>query len=304
MFMDHRDDVRDFLTSRRDRLTPEQAGIPFYGGQRRVKGLRREEVAMLAGMSTDYYTRLERGNLAGVSEPVLEGLARALQLDEAERAHLFDLAATAAGPSSGATTSARARRSSPKSVREGVQRILDSITTPAFAVNTRSDILATNAMTRALYSDIYADGPTPFNLSRYLFLDPRAQEFFVEWEPVARDAVAALRTEAGRNPYDRALTDLIGELATRSDEYRTWWAAHNVKIHTTANKKLRHPAVGELELTGEVLVLPGDPGLTIVTYTVEPNSPSEQALNFLASWSAQHITQPPFDTTENIERST
>lgn len=184
-----------------------------------------------------------------------------------------------------------------------MQRILDSITTPAFAVNTRSDVIATNAMTRALYSDIYADGPAAFNLSRYLFLDPRAQEFFVEWEVVARDAVAALRTEAGRNPYDRALTDLVGELATRNDEFSTWWAAHNVKFHTTATKKLRHPAIGELELTGEGLVLPGDPGLTIVTYTVEPNSPSEQALNFLASWSAQHAT-PLLGTTEDREPTT
>lgn len=296
--MDNRDEVRDFLTSRRDRLTPDQAGIPFYGGRRRVKGLRREEVAMLADMSTDYYTRLERGNLSGVSDSVLEALAHALQLSEAERTHLFDLAATAADTpgragrvASGRPRPGRPRRSlSPPRVREGVLRILDSISGPAYLRNNRMDVLAANRLGRALFADVYAEGAADFNLARYLFLDPRSRDFYTQWNVVARDSVAALRIEAGRNPYDRSLTDLVGELSTRSDEFRTWWAAHNVKFHTTAAKKLRHPAVGELELTGEALTLPGDQGLTIITYTVEPRSASEQALNFLASWSAQAST--------------
>lgn len=292
--MDHRDEVRGFLTSRRDRLTPGQAGIPFYGGRRRVKGLRREEVAMLAGMSTDYYTRLERGNISGVSDSVLDALARALQLDEAERAHLFDLAATANGPGqtgrslSGGSGPGRPRRSSsPPRVRAGVLRVLDSISAPAYVRNNRMDVLAANRLGRALFADVYAEGATGFNLARYLFLDPRSRDFYAQWEVVARDAVAALRTEAGRNPYDRGLTGLVGELSTRSEEFRTWWAAHNVKFHTTSTKTMRHPAAGELELTGEALTLPGDHGLTIITYTVEPHSASEQALNFLGSWSAQ-----------------
>ncbi len=291
--MGNRDEVRDFLTSRRDRLTPGQAGVPLYSGRRRVKGLRREEVAMLAGMSTDYYTRLERGNLSGVSGSVLDALARALQLNEAERTHLFDLAATANPPGQtgrsapGGSARGRPRRSlSPPRVREGVLRVLDSISARAYVRNNRMDVLAVNRLGRALFADVYAEGAVGFNLARYLFLDPRSRDFYTQWDLVARDAVAALRIEAGRSPYDHGLTDLVGELSTRSEEFRTWWAAHDVKFHTTAAKTLRHPAVGELELTGEALTLPADHGLTIITYTVEPHSASEQALDFLASWSA------------------
>jgi transcriptional regulator with XRE-family HTH domain len=284
--MDNRDDVRDFLTTRRERLTPEQAGVPFFGGKRRVKGLRRQEVAMLAGMSTDYYTRLERGNLTGVSQSVLEALARALQLDEAERVHLLNLADTA-NTSEQAAAGRPSRRSANRAgVRRGVQRILDTINAPAYARNGRTDILATNRLGRALFADACAGGAT-FNLARYLFLDLRSQDFYREWETVAGDCVAALRTEAGRNPYDRGLTDLIGELSTRSEHFRTWWATHNVKLHYTATKTMHHPVAGDLELTGEALLLPGDPGLTIITYTFEPASPTEQALVFLASWSTR-----------------
>jgi transcriptional regulator with XRE-family HTH domain len=283
--MDNRDEVRDFLTSRRERLTPDQAGIPLYGGRRRVKGLRREEVAMLAGMSTDYYTRLERGNMTGVSESVLEALARALKLDEAERAHLFDLAGTA--NASGTTAGRRRRATGRTGMREGVQRILDTIDAPAYVLNGRADIVAANRLGRALFADVYGDGAAGFNLARFLFLDDRSRDFYLEWETVARDCVAALRVEAGRNPYDRGLTDLVGELSTRSSEFRTWWAAHTVKFHDTATKTVRHPIVGDIVVTGEALDLPADPGLRIVTYTVEPASPSQQALAFLDSWSSQ-----------------
>jgi transcriptional regulator with XRE-family HTH domain len=285
--MDNRAEVRDFLTSRRERLTPEQAGVPAYGGQRRVKGLRREEVAMLAGMSTDYYTRLERGNLTGVSEAVLESLARALQFDEAERAHLFDLAGAASpsGRARGQAADTSRRTSAPTGVRQGVHRILDSINAPAYVANERMDVIATNRLGRALFTDAYGESASAFNLARYLFLDPRSRDFYVEWDTVARDAVASLRTYAGRNPYDRALTDLVGELSTRSEDFAGWWATHAVKFHRTSTKKLHHSVVGDLEVTGEALELPGDPGLRIVTYTVEPASPTEQAIAFLASWS-------------------
>jgi transcriptional regulator with XRE-family HTH domain len=296
--LDNRDEVRDFLTTRRERLTPEQTGVPFFGGNRRVKGLRREEVAMLAGISTDYYTRLERGNLTDVSPSVLESLARALQLDEAERAHLLNLADTA-NTSGRAAAGRPPRRSANRAgVRQGVQRILDTINAPAYARNGRTDILATNRLGRALYADPYAGGAT-FNLARYLFLDPRSQDFFHEWETVAGDCVAALRTEAGRKPYDRDLTDLIGELSTRSEHFRTSWATHNVKLHYTATKTMRHPVVGNLELTGEALQLPGDPDLTIITYTFEPASPTEQALAFLASWSTREASA---DATDQLTR--
>jgi hypothetical protein len=168
-----------------------------------------------------------------------------------------------------------------------VQRLLDTIAAPAYARNGRADIVAANRLGRALFTDVHGEGVERFNFARYVFLDPRSRDFYREWETVARDFVATLRAEAGRNPYDRGLTDLVGELSTRSQEFRTWWAAHNVRFHTTATKTLRHPVVGELELTGEALELPGDPGLAIITYTVEPGSQSEQALGFLASWSAQ-----------------
>jgi transcriptional regulator with XRE-family HTH domain len=289
--MDNRTEVRDFLTSRRARITPEQAGLPLYGTNRRVPGLRREEVALLAGVSTDYYTRLERGNLTGVSESVLEALASALQLDESERTHLLDLARAA-------NTSGRQRRTAPQQhIRPGVQRILDSLGAPAYARNDRLDLLGVNRLGRALLSDLYTDNTSRPNLARYMFLDPRSQDFYVEWAAVAKDVVAALRIEAGRHPYDRALTNLIGELSTRSDEFRTWWAGHNVRLHRTSTKQMHHPVVGDLELTGEALDLPGDTGITIITYTVEPHTPSEQALGFLASWASEQTAKTPAEET-------
>ncbi|CAN5237751.1 helix-turn-helix transcriptional regulator [soil metagenome] len=290
--MDNRTEVRDFLTSRRARITPEQAGLPLYGTNRRVTGLRREEVAMLAGVSTDYYTRLERGNLTGVSESVLEGLSAALQLDESERSHLLDLARSAN------TSASRQRRTAPQQhLRPGVQRILDSIGAPAYVRNNRLDLLGANRLGRALLSDLYRHHASRPNLARYLFLDPRSQDFYVDWATVAKDVVSALRIEAGRNPYDRGLTDLIGELSTRSDEFRTWWAGHSVRLHHTATKQMHHPVAGELELTGEALELPGDPGLTIVTYTVEPATVSAQALQFLSSWADEEVPDPSVPTT-------
>lgn len=276
--MDNRTEVRDFLTSRRARITPERAGLPLYGTNRRVAGLRREEVALLAGVSTDYYTRLERGNLTGVSESVLEALSGALQLDESERTHLFDLARAS-------NTSGRQRRTGAKQhVRPGVQRILDSIDAPAYVRNNRLDLLGVNRLGRALLSDLFTHDTSRPNLARYLFLDRRSQDFYIEWAAVAKDVVASLRIEAGRNPYDRGLTDLIGELSTRSEEFRTWWASHNVRLHRTSTKRMHHPVAGELELTGEALELPGDTGLTLITYTVEPATSSAQALQFLSNW--------------------
>ena len=279
--MDNRAEVRDFLRSRRARLTPEQAGVPGYGGTRRVQGLRREEVATLAGISIDYYNRMERGGLGGVSESVLEAVAAALQLNDAERAHLSDLARTA-------NAGQRAQRTSPRSrVRPATQLLLDGMTDlPAYARNAWFDILAVNRLGAALLSDLTPTGSSTPNLARYLFLDQRAQEFFAAWEAVARDCAAALRIEAGRDPYNRRLTDLVGELSTRSEPFRTWWATHNVRLHNTATKLIRHPVVGDIEVTGEALSVSADPGLTIIAYTVEPASPSSEALRVLASWAA------------------
>lgn len=279
-------EIREYLISRRAKITPEQAGLRTYGGTRRVPGLRREEVALLAGVSVDYYTRLERGSAAGVSESVLESLARALQLDDAERAHLFDLARAMQ------TTLGRRRRPSPQRVRPSVQRILDAITAaPAFVRNGHMDILAANRLGHAFYAQHFDSPHGPTNSARFIFLDERAPDFYVDWEKVATDAVAVLRTEAGRDPYDRGLSDLVGELSTRSETFRTRWAAHNVRFHDTGSKRFHHPVVGELSLTYETMQLAADAGLMLFVYTAEPGSKSDEALNLLASWAATGLAQ-------------
>jgi transcriptional regulator with XRE-family HTH domain len=279
--VDAKSEIREFLTSRRARVTPEQAGLTSYG-PRRVPGLRRSEVATLAGVSIEYYTRIERGNLTGVSESVLEALARALQLDDAERAHLVDLA-RAAGP----TTPARRRRSRKARVRPEVQWTIDAMTGAAACVlNGRLEVLGANDLGRALFSELYSNPARPVSTPRFVFLDPRAREFFADWDRAAAETVAVLRAEAARNPDDRDLSDLVGELSTKSEEFRTLWAAHNVRLHNTGIKHLHHPVVGDLSLSYTGLEVAADPGLTIYVYTVEPGSKSEESLNLLASWAA------------------
>ena len=294
--MDSRSEIRDFLTSRRARITPEGAGLPVYGGNRRVTGLRREEVALLAGVSVDYYTRLERGNARGVSDSVLDALARALQLDEAERTHLFDLAHAA--HASAATVRAR-RRPGKQQVRPTVQRILDSMTSvPAYVRNGRLDILAANKLGFAVFAPVFANPVRPANIARFIFLDRAATDFYDDWERLAQDIVALLRAEAGHNPYDRALSDLIGELSTRSEQFRTWWAAHNVRLHRSGVNHLHHPIVGALTLAYEALELPADAGLQLNAYSAEPGSASQDALNLLASWTATAHEEPAAQAAE------
>ncbi|WP_454050612.1 helix-turn-helix transcriptional regulator [Cellulomonas sp. Marseille-Q8402] len=282
--MDNRDEVRDFLASRRARITPEQAGLTAYGSNRRVAGLRREEVAMLAGVSSDYYVRLERGNLGGVSESVLEAIAGALQLDEAERVHLHDLA-RAAGPRP------RTRRRPVRAVPASVQAMLDAMTgAPAVVRNERLDILATNALGRALYAPLLT-GPSsaegrPANHARFAFLDPAARDYWVDWEKAARDTVGILRGVAGRDPYDRAVQDLVGELSTRSDEFRERWARHDVHLHRGGTKHIQHPVAGRLDLMYDTLPIAQAPGLTLLVYTAAPGTPTADALQLLASWAA------------------
>jgi transcriptional regulator with XRE-family HTH domain len=289
--MSNSEEIRDFLSSRRARITPEKAGLPAYGSKRRVPGLRREEVSLLAGISVEYYTRLERGNARGVSESVLDGIARALQLDDAERAHLIDLVRAA-------NTSKPTRRPAQQRVRPSVQRILDSMTgMPALVQNGRLDMLYANDLGRALFSGLFSDASRPVNSARYIFLDRGATDFYIDWESVANDIVALLRAEAGRDPYDRALTDLIGELSTRSDEFRVRWGAHHVRFHRSGVKNFHHPVVGDLTLTYEALEPPGDAGQSIFVYMAEPNSTSHEALNLLASWTAApaHIARAEDD---------
>lgn len=285
--MDTAGDIREFLTSRRARITPDEAGLPAFGTNRRVKGLRREEVAMLAGISVEYYTRFERGNASGASEEVIEGVARALQLDEAERTHLFDLVRTA-----NASSRTTRRRPAQERVRPVIQRILDSISAPAYVRNGRLDLLAANPLGRALYAPVFESPSGLPNMARFTFLDASATDFFPDWEKIASDAVAILRAEAGRDPYDKTLSNLVGELSTRSDEFRVRWAAHDVKFHRTGTKVLHHPVVGDLSLDYEAMELPGDSGQRILIYSAEPQSPAQQALDLLASW----------DTAPTVER--
>lgn len=292
--MDIRDDLREFLTSRRERLTPQQAGLPDFGGRRRVKGLRREEVALLAGMSTEYYVRLERGNGTGVSEAVLDGISRALQLDEAEHAHLYALVRA------GNLGSNPGRRRGParsQQVNANVLQLINAMhDVPVFIQNGRLDAVATNRLGAALFSEMFVLPQRPVNAARFIFLDPRAQTFYRDWEGNARQIVALLRAEAGRSPHDRVLTDLVGELATGSDLFRTLWASHDVRLHRAGSKKLRHPVVGDLDLTFEAMDLTSEPGLQLLAFTAAPGSASQHAFQLLATWAATaHLDTTPTD---------
>lgn len=277
------DELREFLATRRARITPQQAGLPSLG-HRRVPGLRREEVASLTGVSSEYYTRLERGNAKGVSDSVLESLARALQLDDAERAHLYNLI-RASTPSARAT-----RRPSTSRVRPAVQRLLDRmVDVPAFVQGGNLDMLAANTLARALYCDLY-EGPAldddtgiP-NHGRFVFLDPGAVALYPNWNKAAGDVVTQLRAEAGRRPDDHDLHALIGELTSRSAQFAALWASHDVRWHTTGSKLFHHRVAGDLELDYEAMALAADPGHTLITFTAATDSPAEQALAFLASW--------------------
>jgi transcriptional regulator with XRE-family HTH domain len=287
--MSRKDDVREFLISRRAHVTPEQAGLPDFGGERRVPGLRREEVAMLAGVSLDYYTQLERGDIRGASESVLNSIARALQLDDVERQHLFDLARTTAG--------VRNRRPRKPSLRASVQRVLDNLAVPAVVFNAQQDLVAANLIGRALFAPHF-EAAKP-NLARFIFLDPRARDYYVDW-PLARSMNAAmLRLEAGRDPLNQELTALIGELSTLSPEFRTDWADQDVHEHRTGTKVYRHPEVGELEVTFDVFELPGQPGLSICTYSADEGTPSADKLTLLASWAAAQEQGPKATASAN-----
>jgi transcriptional regulator with XRE-family HTH domain len=288
--VDNRTEVREFLASRRAKITPEQAGLPA-GTNRRVPGLRRTEVAMLAGVSIEYYSKLERGALAGVSAGVLDAIARALQLDDAERAHLFDLARAADGSS--ALMRPRRRSAKQWTPHRSLQWTLDAVTEgPAFVRNGRMDLLAANRLARAFYAQVYADPQWPANLARFTFLDDNAHKFYPDWDSAADICVAILRTEAGRDPRDKDLHDLVGELSTRSTEFRTRWGAHNVRHHGTGAKSFHHHIVGDLTLAYEGLEMAAEPGLTFTIYAAEPGSPSEDAVRLLASWAASQDTNP------------
>ncbi|WP_086666312.1 helix-turn-helix transcriptional regulator [Lentzea kentuckyensis] len=280
--IDLRTEIKEFLSSRRARLTPERAGLPVYGGNRRVKGLRREEVALLAGVSVDYYVRMERGSLTGASDGVLDALASALHLDEAERDHLFHLARQSRAPGG------PRRRRPAVTVRPALHQVLAAITdAPAWICNGRYDVLAMNQLARALYSPVLADMRRPANTARFVYLEPEAaRTFFVDYDRIVCDVAAKLRMEAGRNPHDEDLIALVGELATSSELFRQRWASQDVRFHRSGRKRVHHPVVGRLDLDVESMELPADSGLLLTVYTAQAGTATADGLALLASWAA------------------
>ncbi|TPW77449.1 helix-turn-helix transcriptional regulator [Schumannella soli] len=280
--MDTRADVREFLMTRRARLAPEQVGL-VGGGTRRVAGLRRSEVAALAGLSAEYYAKLERGDIGGASASVLDAIGTALRLDDTERAHLLDLARAQDGiPTSGRT---RRRPTAPTAPRPALAWALDAVTDGiAFVRNSRHDVVATNLLGRAFYAPVIGDGGRTPNLARFQFLDPASRDFYPEWDRFADMCVAVMRAEAARDPHDRGFQDLVGELSTRSEVFRTLWGRHDVRQHGAGMKRFTHPVVGELTLAYEELAITAEPGTIMMIYSAEPGSPSAERLRLLASW--------------------
>ena len=281
--METSDAISEFLTTRRAKLSPEQVGLPNFGGRRRVPGLRREEVALVAGMSPEYYKRLERGNAAGVSEAVIDGVSRALQLDEAEHAHLLDLIRAA---NAGAHPRQRRRPAARAQLTSSMRQTVDAMSTvPVFVQNGRLDAVATNTLGHALFSEMLDDATPPANAARFIFLDSRAQNFYRDWDAQTRQIVAVLRAEAGRSPHDRKLSDLVGELSTRSELFRKLWGAHDVREHRTGLKRVHHPVVGDLDLTFQAMDLASDRGLQMIVFSSEPGSVTHERLQLLANLS-------------------
>ncbi|MFF7476838.1 helix-turn-helix domain-containing protein [Streptomyces sp. NPDC008092] len=278
--MNHNGELGDFLRSRRARLRPEDAGAAFSGGARRVPGLRREEVAHLAGVSTDYYARLEQGRHPHVSETVLEAVARALRLDDTERGYLFELARP---------RTSRRHRSRPARaprMRQPIHQMLDVLNdvSPALVLNHRSDVLGANHLAKALITDFDALPHRDRNLARFVLLHPAARDLYADWDRIAETFVASLRLAAGHHPDDPLLNELVGEMSIKVPEFSTWWAGHRVDQCAHGTQRLVHPVVGELTVSYETLALPADPDQSIVLYTTEPGSASAETLRLLASW--------------------
>ncbi len=271
-------ELADFLRRARSQGDPSRAGLPPDGRVRRVPGLRREEVALLAGVSTDYYARLEQGRPITPSPAVVDAIGRALGLDAAGRAHLRDLTGVIAAPT-------RRRARGVQRVRPGLFQLIDALDSePALVLGRRTDILAANRMAKALFADFEQLPPRERNYARWMFLDADARSLFVDWEDQARAAVESLRLDVGRDPDDRETAALVTDLRESSPDFDRWWEQHRVHQRTHGSKRLCHPVVGELTVEYETLALPGDPDTTLFVYTAEAGSPSKRALDLLASW--------------------
>ncbi|KRE64192.1 XRE family transcriptional regulator [Arthrobacter sp. Soil736] len=286
-----------FLKVMRSRMTPEQAGIPSGPGARRVPGLRREEIALLADVSTDYYTRLEQGRNIHPSRAVLNSVARALNLDPGEQAHMLDLLENCA-------TSRRSHIPA-QAVRPALRQLLDAAgNVPALILGRRADVLAGNRLAFLLLADFPAMPAAERNLTRWILLDPLARELFSDWKAVASDAVGSLRVDIGRHPDDGGSNQLVGELAVQSEHFRRWWAGHRVATASAGTVRLRHPVVGDLELNVENLVLPDDPDQVLRMFSAKPGSPSADSLTLLGSYGAPAAGAPePTRARENTNNS-
>jgi transcriptional regulator with XRE-family HTH domain len=274
-------DLSEFLRSRRARISPAAVGLPERGAYRRVPGLRRDEVAQLAGVSTEYYTRLEQGRQIRPSQAVLEALASALLLDPSEREHLFDLASTRA------TAEARRQAGAAQQLRPGLQRFMDSFTDQAcFVLGRRTDVLATNHLCRALLADFDAMPYRQRNFTRWIVLDEAARQLYVDWDKVAAELTAMLHRDAGRHPGDPRIAELVGELSANSEDFRRWWAEHEVLDRTTGHKRFRHPVAGDLTVDYQAFTMPGAPDQTLFVYLPAADRQSQQAWQLLASWNA------------------
>ncbi|WP_434595606.1 helix-turn-helix domain-containing protein [Streptomyces sp. A5-4] len=283
--MDQRAELSEFLRSRRARLKPEDVGLPDFGRHRRVPGLRREELAQLAGVSVAYYTRLEQGNGRNVSTEVLDAIARALRLSDAETDHLTHLAKP---------TPKKRRAARPQRLRTAIQQLMDAMEgVPAYVVGRRTDILGGNRLARALLGDFASLPAAERNTARLIFLDPNSKDLYLDWEIKACEVVSYLRMDAGLHPDDPLLSALVGELSVKSEEFRSQWAAHHVKDKGHGTKRLHHPLVGELTLSYETLRLPDDPEQSLVTFHAEPGSPSQESLRLLASWGTDAEVRTP-----------
>ncbi|UVY83069.1 helix-turn-helix transcriptional regulator [Brachybacterium sp. NBEC-018] len=285
--MDHQEELRGFLISRRARLTPEDAGMTPFPGIRRVAGMRREEVAYLAGISVDYHTRLERGRVQGISEEILVAVSRALRLDDVEHEHLLRLV-QALRPQSARRAPAR-RPSAPEG--DGfLQRVVDEIDAPAFVQNSRLDIVAANRIGWKLFphaeQHIALGDGTRFNAMRFQVLDPRAKDFYVDWDLAVRNGTAVLHEAAGRQQGDKVLFALIGELSARSEHFRSLWASHDVLRYRRSPKRYHHPLVGDVVVDSQSFTVDKDPDLSLLVYKVEPDSPTADAMAILGGWAA------------------
>lgn len=291
--MDHQEELRGFLISRRARLSPEDAGMTPFPGMRRVAGMRREEVAYLAGISVDYYTRLERGRVQGISEEILVAVSRALRLDDVEHEHLLRLVQSLRP---GAERRTRRRRTAPREPDGSLQRLIDTISGPAYLQNSRLDILAANRIGWKLFphaeQHLAQNDGTPFNSLRFQVLDPRAKDFYEDWELAVRNGTAALHEAAGRQQGDKELFALIGELSARSEHFRTLWASHDVLRYRRSPKRYHHPLVGEVVFDAQSFTVDADPDLSLLVYMVEPGSPTADAMRILEGWTAAPAVVP------------